>query len=159
MPGKKQPPIYKVRQAKLKDVALLAHQRATMFVDMGVIKEEAAIDLEQRSSQKIAKMLKEKEFFGFLIELENEVIGSAGLTLRQALPNPLDFDPTCDAHIQNVFIEKAHRRRGAARYLMEYIIKWTKDKGIKKITLHTSDEGKPLYESLGFSYTKEMRKM
>lgn len=150
---------YKIRQARLKDARILASQRAAMFVDMGVIKSEAAKDIEHNSLPKITKMLKEKEFFGFLIESEKEIIGGAGLTLRSLLPSPLDFDPTVEAHIQNVFIEQPHRRRGAGRQLMEYIIKWAKDKGIKRMSLHTSEDGKALYESLGFSYTKEMRKM
>lgn len=159
MPTKKQPVTYNIRQAKLKDVPLLAYQRAIMFVDMGVIKAEAAKDIEHTSLQKITKMLKSKEFFGFLIELEEEVIGSAGLTVRQLLPSPLDLDPTYGLHVENVFIEKKHRRRGAGRQLMQHIIKWAKDKGIRRITLHTSDQGKALYQSLGFSFTKEMRKM
>jgi hypothetical protein len=34
---------------------------------------------------------------------------------------------------------------------------WLKEQGFGSVVLHASDEGRPLYESLGFQPTNEMR--
>jgi len=40
---------------------------------------------------------------------------------------------------------------------METILDWCASQGIDHVTLAASDEGKPLYESLGFKPTSEMK--
>jgi hypothetical protein len=44
-----------------------------------------------------------------------------------------------------------------ARLLMQTMIAWCREQGYKTVALHTSDEGRPLHESLGFVPTNEMR--
>ena len=57
----------------------------------------------------------------------------------------------------NVYTEAAHRRRGVARALMDVMLGWCRDRDISRVLLHASDEGRPLYETLGFLPTNEMR--
>jgi GNAT superfamily N-acetyltransferase len=59
--------------------------------------------------------------------------------------------------ILNMFTEPTFRRRGLARMLMQTMIAWCREQGYKTVALHASDEGRPLYESLGFQPTNEMR--
>ena len=40
---------------------------------------------------------------------------------------------------------------------MEHLLAWCRGEGIEVVELHASDEGRPLYESLGFIQTNEMR--
>jgi len=49
------------------------------------------------------------------------------------------------------------RRRGLARALMKSVISCAAEKGAPLITLHASDEGRILYEKLGFTPAPEMR--
>ena len=60
-------------------------------------------------------------------------------------------------HLVNVFVEPDYRRRGIARVLVETALDWCRGEGTRVITLHASDEGRHLYESLGFYLTNEMR--
>ena len=57
----------------------------------------------------------------------------------------------------NVFTERAWRRRGLAKLLMEHVIAGARTAGVTTLVLHASAEGRPLYEALGFSPTNEMR--
>jgi GNAT superfamily N-acetyltransferase len=59
--------------------------------------------------------------------------------------------------ILNMYVEREHRRRGIARALMEKMIAWCRENGFVSVGLHASDEGRPLYEQLGFEATNEMR--
>jgi GNAT superfamily N-acetyltransferase len=59
--------------------------------------------------------------------------------------------------VLNVYTEPTHRRRGLARRVMRVIIDWCHAEGLASIQLHASDDGRPLYASLGFLATNEMR--
>jgi GNAT superfamily N-acetyltransferase len=59
--------------------------------------------------------------------------------------------------VLNVYVEPGWRRRGVARLLMQHVLGYVRAQGIARCTLHPSAEGKPLYESLGFAPTREMR--
>jgi GNAT superfamily N-acetyltransferase len=58
--------------------------------------------------------------------------------------------------ILNMYTEKEFRRRGIARQLMLVMMDWVRREGFPKVGLHASDEGRPLYESLGFEVSNEM---
>ena len=61
------------------------------------------------------------------------------------------------AIIINVFTEPQWRRRGLAALLMQHIIDWSRQKELDRLVLHASDEGRALYEKLGFALTSEMK--
>jgi hypothetical protein len=44
-----------------------------------------------------------------------------------------------------------------ARCMMQLILEWSHKQNIDIVALHASDKGFPLYESLGFTRTNEMR--
>jgi GNAT superfamily N-acetyltransferase len=44
-----------------------------------------------------------------------------------------------------------------ARRLMTAIVEWCSGRGFPVAWLHASDEGRPLYESMGFEPTNEMK--
>jgi GNAT superfamily N-acetyltransferase len=59
--------------------------------------------------------------------------------------------------ILNVYTEREFRRRGVARQVMLAILAWIKAYGLRGVNLHASEEGRALYEKLGFEQTNEMR--
>jgi GNAT superfamily N-acetyltransferase len=59
--------------------------------------------------------------------------------------------------ILNVYTEAEFRRRGIAQRVMAVIIAWAEAYGLRGVNLHASDEGRVLYEKLGFVQTNEMR--
>jgi GNAT superfamily N-acetyltransferase len=84
--------------------------------------------------------------------------------LRRVAPHPqqsvdgkFDIVSGRQAIIQNVYTEPEWRRRGLGTLLMKEIIAWSQKTGIESLVLHASDEGRQLYEKLGFVTTTEMR--
>jgi GNAT superfamily N-acetyltransferase len=59
--------------------------------------------------------------------------------------------------IVNVYTEPDWRRRGIAALLMRHVLDYTREHRIGRVLLHASDDGRPLYESLGFVPTNEMK--
>jgi len=60
-------------------------------------------------------------------------------------------------YLLNVYVESKYRRCGIAREIVTQIMDWAQEQGIITVTLHASEKGRPLYESLGFTATNEMR--
>ena len=88
-------------------------------------------------------------------------IGGAGVQLRPIVPRPgagaddLELGP--EAIILNVYVEPDWRRRGVGEALMHAVMAALAARGIRRIVLHASKDGRRLYERLGFVATNEMR--
>lgn len=148
---------YTTRTATVDDAPTIAHHRAAMFQDMGIIDHVEAVTLEAASLEYLLKAIDSEEYLAWLIESGDKTAAGGGLIIRRLLPRPGHMDGGFEAHILNIYTEPSHRRRGLARKIMTAMLDWCTQQGIKRITLHASDEGRPLYENLGFKQTNEMR--
>jgi GNAT superfamily N-acetyltransferase len=93
---------------------------------------------------------------GPVVDSNERVAGGGGVLLSPWPANP--HDPCVErAIILNVYTEQEFRRRGVAREVMQAILGWVKERGLRSVNLHASDEGRRLYENLGFTTTNEMR--
>ncbi|ABF42552.1 GCN5-related N-acetyltransferase [Candidatus Koribacter versatilis Ellin345] len=95
-------------------------------------------------------------YVGWLAEADGKIVGGGGVVISEWPGNP-GSTLAKRAMILNMFVEPEYRRRGIARALMVAMIDWCKAQGFPSVGLHASDEGRPLYESLGFGPTNEMR--
>jgi ribosomal protein S18 acetylase RimI-like enzyme len=59
--------------------------------------------------------------------------------------------------VYNVYVAPEHRRKGLARRLMDEVIDHCRAENIRTVWLHASDEGRSLYEKMGFVPTNEMK--
>jgi GNAT superfamily N-acetyltransferase len=60
-------------------------------------------------------------------------------------------------NILNVYTCPQSRRKGLARKLTERAIEWCRANRVGTVILHASDAGRPLYQSMGFVPSNEMR--
>jgi ribosomal protein S18 acetylase RimI-like enzyme len=81
--------------------------------------------------------------------------------LRPILPRPRpgteDLELGPEAIVLNVYVEAAWRRRGVGEALLRAILDALAVRGIRRVVLHASPDGRRLYERLGFVITNEMR--
>jgi ribosomal protein S18 acetylase RimI-like enzyme len=74
----------------------------------------------------------------------------------QLLATP--FSPSGQfTYLMSLYVEPPFRRRGIARHLVATMVEWSRAHGYRDIRLHASEQGRRLYESLGFRQTNEMR--
>ena len=128
-----------------------------MFVDMGN-REPAALDaMEQSARPLFARGLADGSYRGWLAEeKDGRVVAGGGVIVLAFHSGPRDPTPQ-RAWIVNMYTEPEHRRQGLARRLMEKMIAWCRAQRMITVYLHASDEGRALYDSLGFTPTNEMR--
>lgn len=159
------PASFAIRRATAADADALAHHRAAMFRDMGSLRSEDYAALRDASRPWFADAIPAGEYVAFVaspLERPGEIVGGAGMQLRRLLPRPradggagIELRP--QALVMNVYTEPAWRRRGLAALLMEQVLAWAREHEVGGVVLHASDEGRPLYERLGFVATNEMR--
>jgi len=156
--------VYRIRRATAADAGVLARHRAEMFRDMGELPASVYDTLIDAARAYLTQAITDGRYVGWVAELDagsREVVGGAGLQLRELLPRPdvarerLVRGP--QGLIVNVYTERAWRRKGVADALMQELLQWCRGNGIESVVLHASDEGRPLYEKLGFRPTNEMR--
>lgn len=148
---------YRIRMATPDDAALIARHRAAMFRDMSEVNDAEAARLEAAAFVHLRQMLADRRYVGWLVECGGAVVAGGGVVIGQTLPRPHVLDGGAAALVLNVYTDPEHRRRGLARQVMEAILDWCGRNHIAVVSLYASEEGRPLYERLGFVPTNEMR--
>lgn len=59
------------------------------------------------------------------------------------------------AHIMNVYTNADYRRQGIARQMMNMLLDEAKERGVTYVSLDATENGRPLYKTLGFDENKE----
>jgi GNAT superfamily N-acetyltransferase len=150
-------PDFTVREARAKDLEIILHHRRSMFRDMGEGTVEELDRMLEVARPWVARALADGSYRHWLaIDPAGRVAGGGGVLLSPWPANPKD-PCTERAVILNVYTELEFRRRGVARQVMQAILQWIKARGLRAANLHASDEGRRLYEALGFEATNEMR--
>jgi GNAT superfamily N-acetyltransferase len=146
-----------IRAATVSDISALVRQRRLMWWDMGR-RDEAALDLMEAAAREyFVRAVPDGSYRGFLaVNADGQIIGGGGIVIS-AWPGVLGQRAPKRAMVLNLYVERDQRRRGVARELMKAMIVWCRDNGFSSVGLHASDEGRPLYEQLGFKATNEMR--
>jgi GNAT superfamily N-acetyltransferase len=172
---------YRIRPATLDDIEVLVHHRFAMFSDMGVPLDAAA--LAPAFAQWLRKMMPSGTYRAWLVESTSApseppraeprpsihtspriggdshtlataatVVAGGGATILPWPPGPRYLGGSL-AFVYNVYTEPAHRRQGLARRVMGAIHDWCRENGITSLALNASEDGQPLYESLGYVIT------
>jgi GNAT superfamily N-acetyltransferase len=154
---------FDIRRAVLADAPCIARHRVSMFTDMGQVpSERLASELLSESTTAIHAALDDGSYAGWLAtSADGAVIGGAGVHIKPQLPRitpdglRVASDPVPLA--VNVYTEPQWRGHGVARALMRAVMQWAMESGHDRVVLHASDQGRKLYESLGFAATNERR--
>ncbi len=85
---------------------------------------------------------------------DNVPIGCATICYILLMPT-FDHPTGKRAHIMNVYVDKKYRRQGIALKMMEMLMDEAKEKGVSEISLDATEEGRFLYEQLGFKASTE----
>ena len=146
-----------IREAGPNDAAIILHHRRSMFRDMGEGTVEELDRMVEVARPWLARALADGSYRHWLaLDASGRVCGGGGVLLGPWPANPQD-PCTERAVILNVYTEPEFRKRGIARQIMLTILAWARERGLRSVNLHASDEGRTLYEKLGFAPTNEMR--
>jgi GNAT superfamily N-acetyltransferase len=145
-----------IRQATVEDIPALVRLRRTMFESMGYDDREQLEAADKAAAAYWRQAIPKGEFQGWLaIAPSGRAVGSGGAVIGRHPPGPGNLTGQ-SGYIMNVSTEPLFRRRGIARQMMQTILRWLAGQGIRHVTLHATEAGRPLYEQLGFVEGNEM---
>ena len=142
----------RIRQATLGDLPLLLRYRRAMAEEMDGVDEAALNRMIAALRPYLRAAMPEGRWHSWIAEPG----GCGSVEIVEWVPGRQDPTPR-RAWIHSVYIQPSFRRRGIGRRLTETIIEWCRRQGFAWVYLHASDQGRPLYESLGFVPSSEMR--
>jgi GNAT superfamily N-acetyltransferase len=147
-----------IRPATPADAETIYQQRLAMFDDVwGPLDPEAVVAMKATFVPWVRRGLVDGSYRGWLaFNGDGGVVAGGGLIVHEWMTNPRNSDSR-RAYIANIYTKPDYRSRGIARRIMNAILDWCRAEGIKGVALHASPFGRPLYESLGFEPTNEMR--
>jgi GNAT superfamily N-acetyltransferase len=158
---------FHIRFATTDDAGVIGWHRARMFQDMGLVPDELFESFRTKSLNRLGNAVASGDYIGWLVTEHDKpqtIIAGAGVIIREVPPFPLCHKNGAitvaegrQGLIVNVFTEPEWRRRGLAKLLMNTIIAWSREQDLDDLVLHASDDGRVLYEQLGFIPTEEMR--
>jgi len=145
-----------IREASLADIPEILRQRCGMYEDMGTKDRDALTAMAKLSADYLSKAMTDGSFRAWLACDGDRVAAGGAVIITPWLAHPYDLE--CRrVTILNVYTNPEYRRRGVARKIMQTIIDWCEAEGFARVTLHASEDGRHLYESLGFEASNEMR--
>lgn len=83
-------------------------------------------------------------------EQAGEPIGVVSMLVTDAAPLPEDLRAR-EGYVINMYVAPEARGRGVARDLLAALLVDAQQSDLRRVYLHTTDAGRPLYEQTGFS--------
>lgn len=83
--------------------------------------------------------------------------GCGAVCFTDELPSPDNPTGRC-GYLMNIYVREPFRRRGVAHAIVERLIEESQNRACGKIYLETTDDGRPVYRSLGFDDLPGMMK-
>lgn len=146
----------KTRTATVSDAALITHHRRRMFIDAGR-NDGPVLDVMCEAHEPwVAREITESRYLGWIGEDDGKPVAGAGLLLLNWPPHPLDPRSTQRGYLLNVYVDPEYRRRKLASNLIELALAEARKRFIRVVALHSTEEGRRLYEANGFRRTNEM---
>lgn len=154
-----------IRSGTLDDAETVVAHRRAMFLEMGYCDDDAMNRMCIEFRPWLVRKMQAGEYLVWLAVApapaptpapNGEVAAGLGLWLMDWPPHMLG-PGRWRANILNVYTRPESRRNGLARRLVEKSLEWCRANGVSTVILHSSVDGRSLYESLGFKPTNEMR--
>jgi GNAT superfamily N-acetyltransferase len=144
-----------VRRAAPDDADLLARHRASVWHEVGDHSLESMKAQVPIWSAWFRDALADGTYVSYIVERDGEAIASGSLLVHVAIPRP-GSPSDREGRVQSVYVVPHARRGGVARSLMAEIMAYARAAMLIRLTLHPSDEARPLYAALGFEDLDEM---
>lgn len=144
------------RKATLNDLDELVRLRIAFLKEVQAIETRQFSEEELNTSLReyLSKSIKNDEFVAWLAISEGEIIATSGLCFFQITPGFTLIDGKI-AYILNIYTLPNWRGKGVGKQVFDHILQEAIGRGYKRISLHASNDGRPVYEKFGFRGTHD----
>ena len=142
--------MHKIRLATLEDAETLVRLRMTFLEEVGQFAEGVdAGAVAEAFRRYLQRKLPTGEFLAWVAEEEGEIVATSGMVFFERPPN--GTSPSgLEAYVMNMYTRPEWRGRGIASALLDAAVLRVKKTDARRVWLHATDEGRPVYERAGF---------
>ena len=143
-----------VRKTTEKDMELLVQLRMAYLLDQN--KEEKTENQKQLINNLYAyfeKAIMRNDFIAVVAEDEGKAVSTAFMSIAERPPRPGSLSNRVGT-IYSVYTDPEYRRRGIATKVLQLLLQEAKEINVATVDLSATEDGKPLYEKLGFTLPK-----
>jgi GNAT superfamily N-acetyltransferase len=161
--------MFHIRQAVFADRPTIARHRVSLFHEIDLVSLAQLDVLQDATVAYLADAMPAGQYVGWLATpavTPERVVAGCGVLVRNVAPFPMRWADGEEGIaggrqvlVVNVYTEPEFRRLGLARRLLTTMLDWARLNGVDSVILHATDAARPLYASLGFEPTNEMRFM
>lgn len=146
----------KIYKATLNDIEDLVQLRIDFLkMDQGDLSETEERIISEQSKIYFAKHIHAGDFIALIAKVDGEIASAAFLVTQERPANP-SFITGVTGTLLNVITYPQYRKRGVASQIVQKMILEAERIGVSSIDLLSTEQGKTLYEKIGFaqpSYT------
>jgi len=146
---------FTTRRATLDDVEKLVQLRLMLFRETKDFEGEAPPELIEITRRYLREKIPTSQFVSWIAEVDGHMVGISGLVFFEKPPNEANRSGL-EAYIMNMYTLPQWRGRGIASVLLQNLIQFVKTTtDARRIWLHTTKDGKHVYENAGFVFTTD----
>ncbi len=143
-----------IRAATINDINTICRLKLKMFEESG------HSDLLHKNATEIIKQVYKEMYLKcsaihFIKEMEGKIVACAGAFIKNDIPYCFYSNPFY-GFIGDVYTLPEYRGNGYATELTSEAVSWLKTIGVQRISLLASEQGRAIYERMGFTPTDEM---
>jgi len=144
------------RKATLADLDELVRLRIEFLREVQPAETHQYSEEQLRGSLRdyLSRAMQADEFVAWLAIYDAEIVATSGLCFFQITPGFTLIDGKI-AYILNIYTLRQWRGKGVGKTVFNYILQEAINRGYKRISLHASDDGRPVYEKFGFRLTSD----
>ena len=142
-----------IRRAISDDIDQLVRLRLLLFEEAGeAVQQTQEEALREATQVYLTKSLPQETFFAWVAESDRKIVATSGLVVFERPPAPGNLSGE-EAYVLNMYTLPEWRGQGLATALLQEILHFTKQTSIKRLWLHATESGRPIYEKAGFMST------
>lgn len=104
------------------------------------------------------KNIENNSHIAFVASLDGEDAGCGAVCFSEELPSPDNPTGKC-AYLMNIYVRDHFRKHGIAHSIVRKLVEEAQKRDCGKIYLETTEDGRPVYASVGFRDLPDMMKL
>lgn len=144
------------RKATLADIPDLARLRIVFLNEVQspethLVSEEGLNEILQDFFR---QYLANDEIVVWIALVDDEIVSTSGLCFSKIIPGFTLLDGRV-AYIMNIYTLPEWRKKGIGKQVFHHILEAAKERNYKRVILHATEDGRPVYEKFGFLATND----
>lgn len=142
--------MFNITKVSLEHIDTIIKLRLEMLEELGEFNSLQDKTLVEESTRNyLLQSLSNNKFISYMAEIDGKPVSISGMVFFHRPPY-LENLQGIEAYILNMYTIPTYRGNGLAKSLLNHCIEESRKRGVKRIWLHASENGAPLYGKLGF---------